>query len=120
MIQRIQTLYLIMAGIVSAICGLAVHFCWNIPPYNLVALDEPLHTGLTCMSSIILLLGSLRAILYYKHRQAQMQVCLGIGVLAMVSAVLYCWFALVVPFAYLAWRGIRADEKLIRSIDRIR
>lgn len=120
MIQRIQTLYLIVAGIVSAICGLAVYNCWDIPPYNIVSLNEPLHTGLVCMASIVLALGSLRAILYYRRRVAQMQVCLGIGILAMVSAVLYCWFALVVPFAYLAWRGIRADEKRIRSIDRIR
>lgn len=120
MIQRIQTLYLIVAGIVSAICGFAAYFCWNIPLYNLVTLEEPLHTGLVYMASIVLSLGSLRAILYYKRRTAQMQVCQAIGVMALVSALLFCWFALVVPFAYLAWRGIRADERLIRSIDRIR
>lgn len=119
MIQRIQTLYLLMAGILSAI---SAYLCFGgivngqfIPALTSETLN--IVGGFLC---IIAALDSFIAIFLYKNRKSQMVLCCSIILTAIIAALFYVWILVAVPFVYLAWRGIRADERLIRSIDRIR
>lgn len=119
MIQRIQSLYLLMAGIVSAICA---YLCLGgildgqfIPALTSESLNFV--GGALC---IIVTLDSLTTVFFYKNRKSQMAMCWSIILTAIIAALFYVWILVAVPFVYLAWRGIRADERLIRSIDRIR
>lgn len=108
-----------MAGIVSAICA---YLCLGsvvdgqfIP--SLTGESLRIVGGVFC---VIAALDSLTAIFLYKSRRTQMTICWSIILTAVVGALFFAWIALAIPFVLLAWRSIRADERLIRSIDRIR
>ena len=152
MIQRKQTLYLLLALIVTVVClclpvaklvpqGMGV----DMPVYNLWVIDgNGGHLFTVWVLFAILLVTcpiALAAIFLYKNRKVQMKLCV-INILFMV-----CWysvyafhainmgetlhasfqieFAAGLPFFALilyvmALKGIRADEALIKSMDRIR
>ncbi len=124
MIQRIQTIYLILiAGIMLAMLFLSAA---SIPMCIIYGI-----TGLLAFASIF----------YYKKRALQMQICylvLGLIVLSyVVSFILFgiptaasfsntnSIIVIVLPliaiiFDLLAIRGIKKDDKLVRSLDRLR
>lgn len=131
MIQRIQTLYLFGAAIVSTLGA------FILPLYATEAevfkATAGMYTFLTFGIGMSLFSG---AVLLYKNRKLQLAVVrLGmLSALAMLGFVIQAilategaaasWgasapFACIV-FAYLASKGIQKDEKKIRSLDRLR
>lgn len=139
MIQRIQTLWLLAASA----CGFAT---LKLSFYSGNKLDAtnakqffPLNATTntllmvltSCVAAIALVL-----VFLYKDRKRQMLVTLGATVVSVVNIVLYfteiknfiegsyditAVFAFLVPiFLLLAARGIYKDEKLVKSLDRIR
>ncbi len=124
MIQRIQTIYLILiAGIMLAMLFLSMS---SIPMCLIY--------GLTAISAFI-------AIFYYKKRTLQINICyliLGLIVLSYVASFIITGLptaesfsninsiiAITLPliaivFDLLAIQGIKKDEKLVRSLDRLR
>lgn len=152
MIQRKQTLFLLLALIITVIClclpvatlapqGMGV----DMPMYNLWVVDaNGGHQFSVWVLFAILLVTcplALIAIFLFKNRKAQIKLCV-INILFML-----CWysvyafhainlgdklhasfqleFAAGLPFFalifyFLALRGVRADEALIKSMDRIR
>jgi len=113
MLQRIQTLYLLLS-----LTALAV--------FTAYAVDERVAQGAWALSVV----GVLTAFLQYKKRIIQMRWVVFSGVYTLLLLGLHAfWWPLTLwlsaPFAalillLLAWRAIRADEQLVRSIDRIR
>ncbi|MCR5129968.1 MAG: DUF4293 domain-containing protein [Prevotella sp.] len=154
MIQRKQTIYLLLAAIVSIVClclplGSITLEAMGIEPvlYNL-ALAQPLNNGVQYDYSYAPLFGVLVltiilevvAIFMYKNRPRQSRICtLNIALLLVWMGIFlyYKYISLVpigvleqtvgsyLPFVaavlnYLAFKGIRADERLVRAADRIR
>lgn len=119
MIQRIQSLYLLMAGILSAI---SAYLCWAgcLKGQYIPALTGEDFITYGCALCGIVALACLITIFLFKNRKRQMRICWSIILLTLVAALFYVWVLVSAVFVLLAWRGIRADERLIRSIDRIR
>ena len=130
MIQRIQTVYLFFVFCLTAI--LAV-----IPFSSLDAFSDGFFIG---FSSVIALMAIV-TIFLYKNRKMQIRLCYGMLVAFVLFYIFYFIFnrqsfpltelfghlryTFVFPFisiilVYLAIRGIRKDEKLVRSLDRLR
>jgi hypothetical protein len=153
MIQRIQSIYLLIA---SVILGLLFFF----PIADLVSNSETYtfwyrglygqilginvlieqSTPLAILDLLILML-IISSIFLYKMRPVQMKLCLLNMILLIVSIVLTAFYLIFVYpdynakihlkifvvfpvisllFIYLAYRGIKNDENLVKSIDRIR
>jgi hypothetical protein len=141
MIQRIQTIWLLLT---AAAAFLTLKF----PFYSgqIVEEGQPKHfLAFTAQSNMLLLiltvgvgLASLIAIFLYKNRKLQMRIILiALGV-AVLNLVLYflqtqkfiaaesnyslaAILAIAIPvFLVLAARGVRKDEKLVKSLDRLR
>ena len=119
MIQRIQSLYLLVAGIASAICAYLCQAGLVKGQYipALAGEDFTLAGPILC---ILIALLSMVTIFLYKNRKRQMKMCWLTILLSIVGALFFVWVIAAAIFVLLAWRGIRADERLIRSIDRIR
>ena len=100
-------------------------------------------TALTASSSLLLILlagltgiGSFIAIFFYKDRKTQMRISFIALILSILSLVIYfsqiknyekghlsfsAIFAFIIPiFLVLALRGIYKDQKLVKSLDRLR
>lgn len=143
MIQRIQSIYLFLAAAASggmfalpyAETPQAVDTSYLFAD-GVFTIDDRLPVMVTF---VIAGLASLIAVFLYKNRVAQMRV----SILAMIASVIGIGLGLafffqdnademadpavgvalpllMVLFAYLAWRNIRKDEKLVRSMDRLR
>ena len=113
MIQRIQTVFLLLAAILTAVCA--------------VFDDELITRVLAIVMSVLACL----TIFIYKNRPRQAAVCslimaVGIAfyiVLAVNQPEMDWFLALplaVVLLTFLARKAIMKDEKLVRSLDRIR
>ena len=129
MIQRIQTIYLLLAC-VSAIIQVILTSCHtNCMTFGiLVYMGVVAQTGL-CLAISIFLFGN-------RKRQMKIVSCLtveclvlslvGIGVVSQqpLSCYIFCSttiFPLIAAiFSYLSWRAIRSDERKVRAADRIR
>ena len=164
MIQRIQTLYLLVAFAFCVVClclpiahfvagdGLTVGTnagLWDayerVDMYNLWLVSEGRHMFYFCpvLMGILVIATSLIFVdvLLYKHRILQMRVatfCMillvawyiayGVIIYLLCSAAGMKWFthstaafpAVAFILLYLAVRGIMKDEKLVRSLDRLR
>lgn len=128
MIQRIQTLYLLVCFVLTAVC-MYFEFTTDNHPWALTAI-----MGLTGVLEFM-------AIFLYRRRALQMRVC------TFCIILLVGWYMAMVAFAYiqgeglvgeyrpqvwaaipainaillyLAFRGILHDEILVRSLDRLR
>lgn len=142
MIQRIQTIYLLLA----AGCGV---LSWVIPFGKIEWLNQPTTAYVAndsfwlTLLMIVSILLALIAIFLFKNRKLQFRLCI-FGILAGLAALVleyqivhthqsqpaliqraYYWIGLALPvlimlFFLLAARGIRKDEKLVRSLDRLR
>ena len=113
MIQRLQSVYLLLAAIALAVC---------------FVFDEDMRpSGLTLCLAVI----SLCNIFLYKNRVRQARVCLGV-MLAGIAYYIFLairqpqlgWYSalpmVAVLLLFLARKRIVKDEKLVRSLDRIR
>ena len=117
MIQRIQTVWLLLLVIISAI--------WTFQ----VAPDHTFAKIVLKAGSGIAGLAALTAIFLYKKRGTQLKVCYGILVVWIAVSITLCFkdslFSGLSYFCCLltdvmAIYAIRKDEKLVRSLDRLR
>lgn len=141
MIQRIQSLWLLAA----AVCA-ALTFRFSFFSGNKTGSDgNPVFVKLTAASHFLILIitaaliaGSIFIIFLYKHRKQQFWLTITASFLSILNIVLYVLqtrnfiprqgnydltaaFVLVLPvFFILALRGIRKDEKLMKSLERLR
>lgn len=142
MIQRIQTIWLLMAA-AAAFLTLKLSFYGG----NLLNVETNTKTyqSLTAQSNVLLTilsagvgLAALISIFLYKNRKLQLRIVLLSLLVSIINIVLFfveskkyvagegnydltAAFAFAVPvFLFLAMRGIRKDEKLVKSLDRLR
>lgn len=143
MIQRIQTIFLALAVLAAA--GLfTLPFATTPEVVESSALfadgEFDINDHLLLMISFILAGAcSLIAIFLFKRRSVQMSLSilsiiaaiigLGFGLFTFLSSPIKTQAAfglgavlpvLVILFAYLGWRNIKKDDKLVKSIDRLR
>ncbi len=131
MIQRIQSIYLLIA-IISSVVAIVFFIGHDMLLHNATVL----YPCFAVMGAVL----SLAALLDYHHRKTQMKkaklamlaLCLTllIGILllfndemslTLTNKIIYVTMpAVAVVFNYLAWVAIRRDEQKVRSADRIR
>lgn len=136
MIQRIQTLYLILAAGVSAGLIFVFHLWTNTDDFKVFALDNDIYISMFIGSALL----SLISIFNYKHRKSQFVmgrlniilnfVLLGIFVYQSQNlfgetnvsekgiGILLPIFSIVC--LVLANKAIKKDEDLVKSVDRLR
>jgi hypothetical protein len=140
MIQRIQSLFLLAASL-AAFATLKLSF-YSGHKLNDVQKQYISLSGASSIPLIIITvavaIASLVAIFLYKDRKMQIRICIAILIVSLLNLGLYflgvqkfvpaessfdltCIFAFVIPvFLFLACRGIYKDQKLIKSVDRLR
>ncbi len=139
MIQRIQTLWLLAASICGfATLKLSFYSGNKLDATNVkqfMPLNATTNTLLLVLTSCVAAMA-LVLIFLYKDRKRQLLVTLAAAIVSIVNIVLYfteikkfiegnyaitAVFAFLVPiFFLLAARGIYKDQKLIKSVDRLR
>ena len=140
MLQRSQTLWLLCASVLAFTTLKISFFSGNIIVDNVKQFQR-----FTAMGSIVLMIltvgvgiASLFLIFLYKDRKLQMKISLAVLVVSLLNIFLYylqtknfvtsewafdipCIISLAIPvFLILALRGIYKDEKLVKSVDRLR
>ena len=131
MIQRIQSIYLLLAVISMTLIS------FKVPVYNLnetlfMAQDDTKMFVLTIVGAIFSLLG----LFMFKNRKFQMklirftvliQMIIGIRIFMLFNkfeVVLNNFFLFLMTFTLIAlimaYRGVKKDDDLVRSVDRIR
>ena len=131
MIQRIQSIYLLVAAISMTLIS------FKVPVYNLnetlfMAQDDTKMFVLTIVGAIFSLLG----LFMFKNRKFQMklirltvliQMIIGIRIFMLFNkfeVVLNNSFLFLMTFTLIAlimaYRGVKKDDDLVRSVDRIR
>ena len=139
MIQRVQSVWLLLASICAA-------FTFRFPFYsgNVFGKDNLQHFERLVASSDFLLLiltaviaiGSIIIIFLYKNRKQQIWLTIAVAVLSALNIFIYfneskkfisgnmsltSVLSLAIPvFLVLAINGISKDEKLVKSLDRLR
>jgi glycerol-3-phosphate acyltransferase PlsY len=135
MIQRIQTIWLLLAATASLL-SLKFPFYSGMKENNVFTQLHGLSVFVLLILSVAVALLALATIFLFKNRKLQTQLSLLGFLLQAIVVVVYFLEAkifiegnyaltavltLVVPvFFILAWMGIRKDEKLIKSMDRLR
>ena len=136
MIQRIQTLYLFLAAVISAGLIFVFHLWTNNEASKVFALDENTYLGMFLGSALL----SLISIFNFKHRKSQFMlgrlniilnfILLGIFVYQSLNlsgetnvsekgiGILLPIFSIVC--LVLANKAIKKDEDLVKSVDRLR
>jgi uncharacterized protein DUF4293 len=141
MIQRLQSVWLLLAA-AAAFCSLKFSFYSG----NMIAENQSKSwVSLTAQSHLLLLIltagvgiASIIAIFLYKNRKMQLRIVLLTLLVSIVNLVLFFMqtqqfvpgegnydltavFAIFIPILlFFAIRGIRRDEKLVKSLDRLR
>ncbi len=140
MLQRLQTLWLIIASLLAFATLKFSFFSGNIIVDNVKQFQR-----FTAMSSMLLMIltvavaiSSLIIIFLFKDRKLQLKIALAVLFMSLLNLLLYYlqtknyipaeWtldltsvFASAIPFFLLfAIRGIYKDEKLVKSVDRLR
>ncbi len=124
MIQRIQSIWIVL-GIVLEVLLL----CQYSYSFELL-------TGIIVFaSSILLVIISFLALFMFKKRKTQMRLCRLVVLFSIILYIMWssewyygqwhlCWLAVIplclIVLHILAYVGINKDEKLIRSVDRLR
>lgn len=139
MIQRIQSVYLLLAGI-SMLLMVLVPIGYQETEAGVVAVVEMMENLPTLVSSILGGIIALITIFLFNNRKLQLKIngllifmcLLVIGSIALYQFVLgvntitcpnyipYALSGFAFIFSILAYRGIGADDKLVRSMDRLR
>jgi hypothetical protein len=140
MIQRLQTVWLLLAA-AAAFCSLQFSFYSG----TMVVENQSKRVELTAQGNLLLLIlsagvgiASLISIFLYKNRKTQLRIVLVTLLVSILNLVLFFMqtkkfvpgegnysltaiFAIIVPvFLILALKGIKKDEKLVKSLDRLR
>lgn len=141
MIQRIQTLWFLAA----CACGLATLKLSFYSGNKMINEVEKVYTQLNATTNLLLLvltvataIASLILIFLFKDRKLQMKLTFITLLVSIINIVLFfveikkfvpaesnfnftCVLAFAVPvFLILAFRGVYKDEKLVKSVDRLR
>ena len=138
MIQRQQTLWLFLA-LVAALLSFMFPFVVgeemlkNLPARKVV--DAGSNFPLLILTGVSLILSTI-IIFLFKNRRQQMQLCILGILLSVLIIVLYilqmnnlikptlalsCIFPFIIVVSYfMAFRNIRKDEKLVKSLDKLR
>jgi len=139
MLQRIQTLWLLLAAVCAALTFKFPFFSGNV----VVGANGHEFHSLTASRSIIILfvtviliVGILYSIISYKNRRRQILLNIGAIIVSLLNIFLYyresqtyvegkmalgAILSIVIPvLLFLAIRGIMRDNKLIKSADRLR
>jgi membrane-associated HD superfamily phosphohydrolase len=139
MIQRIQTVWLFLAALFAALTYKFPFYSGNIINKEKVQLFEKLLASSNFLVLIFtagLIVGTIIIIFMYKNRKQQMWLTAAAAGLSIINIILYftelkkfvsgnmsltAVFALAIPiFLLLAINGIWKDEKLVKSLDRLR
>jgi len=139
MIQRIQTVWLFLAALFAALTYKFPFYSGNIINKEKVQLFEKLLASSNFLVLIFtagLIVGTIIIIFMYKNRKQQMWLTAAAAGLSIINIILYfnelkkfvsgnmsltAVFALAIPiFLLLAVNGIWKDEKLVKSLDRLR
>jgi dipeptide/tripeptide permease len=141
MIQRLQSVWLLLAA-TAAFCSLKFSFYSG----NMIGENQvKSFVSLTAQSNLLLLIltagagiAPLIAIFLYKNRKTQLRIVLLTLLVSVINLVLFfaqtkrfvpgegkydltAVFAIFIPvLLFFALRGIRRDEKLVKSLDRLR
>lgn len=139
MLQRIQTVWTLLAAICAALTFKFSFYSGN----KLVGANGHVFQNVTATSGVLILIitvlivaGSLINIFNFKQRNKQILIAIGLIVLSLLNIFLY-WRAsqqfiegtydltailsLIIPILLiLAVRGIMRDQKLVKSADRLR
>jgi len=140
MIQRLQTLWLLLASLL-AFAGLKLSFFSG----NIVVDNVKQYQRFTAMSSILLMIltvavaiASLIVIFLFKDRKLQLKITIAVLVVSVLNLLLYYlqtknfvvneWsfditslLSVAIPLVLIfAIRGIYKDDKLVKSVDRLR
>lgn len=138
MIQRVQTLWLILATI-CALLSFQFPFATGTKLINNTTsqfeLDAGSHMGLLLLTGASLIFSAIIVFLF-KDRKLQWKLCivgmiLALGIIVIyilqyrefITSTLALWC--ILPFVtlgsyFMAYRGIRNDEKLVKSLDKLR
>lgn len=139
MIQRFQSLWLLLAALFAFLTFKMPFYSGSKPIKGImqpdVRLDAASQIFILSLTGIVILLCFI-ALFLYKDRKKQLTLTIVNIVLSIVLLVLYfleiqkfqtgiislsCLFTLAIPiFLFLAARGIWKDEKLVKSLDRLR
>ena len=139
MIQRIQTVWLFLAALFAALTYKFPFYSGNVINKESVQRFEKLLASSNFLVLIFtagLIVGTIIMIFMYKNRKQQMWLTAAAAGLSIINIVLYftelkkfisgnmsltAVFALAIPvFLFLAMNGIWKDEKLVKSLDRLR
>lgn len=139
MIQRIQTVWLFLAALFAALTFKFPFYSGNVINKENVQQFEKLVASSNFLVLIFtagLVAGTVIMIFLYKNRKQQMWLVGAAAGLSIINIVLYftelkkfvsgnmsltAVFALAIPvFFFLAINGIWKDEKLVKSLDRLR
>jgi drug/metabolite transporter (DMT)-like permease len=135
MIQRIQTIWLLLAATASLL-SLKFSFYSGMKDNNVFTQLNGLSVFVLLILSVAVALLALATIFLFKNRKLQTQLSILGFLLQVIAVVVYfletkkfvegnyaltAILTLTVPvFFILAWMGIRKDEKLIKSMNRLR
>ena len=139
MIQRIQTVWLFLAALFAALTYKFPFYSGNILNKENVQLYEKLVASSNFLILIFtagLIAGTIAMIFMYKNRKQQMWLTIAATGLSIINIILYfnelkkfisgsmsltSVFALAIPvFFILGINGMWKDEKLVKSLDRLR
>jgi hypothetical protein len=139
MIQRIQSVWLFLAALFAALTYKFPFYTGNVINKESVHLYERLVASsnfLILIFSAVVVAGTIFIIFMYKNRKQQIWLTVAAAGLSVVNIILYfnelkkfisgsmsltSVFALAIPvFLLLAINGMWKDEKLVKSLDRLR
>lgn len=139
MIQRIQTVWLFLAALFAALTYKFPFYTGNIIGKDNVQRYEKLVASSNFIVLIFtagLIIGTIAIIFMYKNRKQQMWLTVAALTVSVINLIIYFYemkrfnssnmsltaiLSFAIPiFLILAINGIRKDEKLIRSLDRLR
>ena len=139
MIQRIQTVWLFLAALFAALTYKFPFYSGNILNKENFQIFEKLKASsnfLVLLFTAGLIAGTIFIAFMYKNRKQQMGLTAAAAGLSIINIILYftelkkfisgnmsltAVFALAIPvFLFLAINGIWKDEKLVKSLDRLR
>ena len=135
MIQRIQTLWLLLASACSAATLFFPFYTGNKDNNLFIEINAQSHF-LSLFLTVAVILESALAIFFYKNRKKQM-IIVAVSLIAQILNIVFflyqtkpflqgaisftALFTFIIPvFLVLALLGIRKDEKLVQSMDRLR
>jgi hypothetical protein len=139
MIQRIQTVWLFLSALFAALSYKFPFYTGNVINKEKIQIYEKLVASssfLLLIFTAVLVGGMIYIIFMYKNRKQQIWLTVGALGLSIINIILYfselkkfisgntaltSVFALAIPvFLLLAINGIWKDEKLVKSLDRLR